>query len=870
MISEYLMQVPLKQRIYLGHALLVVLFALATGLAIFGFFQTYRRMALIEQISHQRLLQQEISEGVIAVATEAQRFTAEGKSSSVQRVRLLNERLSRQIEEMHGTPSSPEMKGIFLKMEQHLAVFNRTFQTVIGERTLRAKLLEADLPAAAAVINETLIALEGDPTLAIGPAETRAWQIQLLGAQKDLSLYLDVLDFSYVQAAGRQLDKLRIQLGAGRGNPSVMSALVRAREATDAYQHAMVRAVQATQGYLYLTDVVMAGELAEFLFMSERLGSLSADDARRGYGNIKASMTRTMIALAVAFLFVFLFAPFFAFHLSTGIVEEITARRRAEAELRESETELRVMAESMPQMVWKCRPDGWNVYFNQRWVDYTGLTQEESRGHGWLKPFHPEDQQRVADAWQNALEDGAVEDPECRLRDRHGAYRWFLIRGVPHRNETGAVLWWFGTCTDIDEIKQAEESLRLLNSAVEQSKESIVITDAQLDLPGPRILFVNPAFTEATGYTAGEVLGKTPRILQGPRSDRAALRRLRESLSRGEVFAGETINYRKDGTEYTQEWQVAPIRNVSGAITHFVAIARDITERKRADEKLHRAYAEFRSSQSLLVQAEKMASLGRMTAGVAHEINNPMSFVTTNLVNLRRDFQDFLEFNATVKTLLPELAVAAPAIHEQLAGRFAELELDYLAASVPKTLADNLEGLERVKRIVLDLRRFSRLDEDEFKPCDLAADITATLRFLSPLLAEHDVRLETHFAALPPLVCSAGHLNQAVSNIVGNAIQASRPGQTVKVSTFAWNDRCLIQVTDAGEGIAPENLARVFDPFFTTKAVGSGTGLGLHIVHQIVTAHHGEIRIKSERGQGTTVTMEVPFKPPANGPPTAK
>jgi PAS domain S-box-containing protein len=141
--------------------------------------------------------------------------------------------------------------------------------------------------------------------------------------------------------------------------------------------------------------------------------------------------------------------------------------------------------------------------------------------------------------------------------------------------------------------RQTEETLRLLNSAVLQAKESIVITDADLDWPGPRIIFVNPAFTQMTGYTAAEVIGHTPRILQGPGTDKAVLQRLRQSLERGEVFDGEAIQYRKDGTEYFQEWQIAPLQDADGKTTHFVAIQRDISERKRTEESLRVSEEKF-------------------------------------------------------------------------------------------------------------------------------------------------------------------------------------------------------------------------------------------------------------------------------------
>ena len=149
-----------------------------------------------------------------------------------------------------------------------------------------------------------------------------------------------------------------------------------------------------------------------------------------------------------------------------GIVLDITERKQAEEALRQraeealrmSEQEFRSLAEAMPQIVWATRPDGWNIYFNQQWVDYTGMTMEESYGHGWNTPFHPDDKQRAWEAWQRATQHNERYSLECRLRRADGVYRWWLIRGVPMLGANGEILKWFGTCTDIEEIKPPKQS----------------------------------------------------------------------------------------------------------------------------------------------------------------------------------------------------------------------------------------------------------------------------------------------------------------------------------------------------------------------------------------------------------------------------
>lgn len=307
----------------------------------------------------------------------------------------------------------------------------------------------------------------------------------------------------------------------------------------------------------------------------------------------------------------------------------------------------------------------------------------------------------------------------------------------------------------------------------------------------------------------------------------------------------------------------APARKEEALQTELLELNNELAmqsrENVRKKRALEQALTKLKEAQAMLVQQEKMASLGQMTAGVAHEINNPIAFVLTNHETLLRDFQELLGFVNIVGDSLDELSSTNQRFYERIVNKAEEIDLFHLVEIIPKKIGHNLEGLERVKRIVLDLRSFSRLDENSYKPADINEGINSTLRFLSPIIDAQQVKVNTILAEMAPLNCSAGTLNQAFSNVIANAVQASPPDGEVTVSTSEEAGCCVVTVEDHGEGIASEHLAKIFDPFFTTKPVGSGTGLGLHITRQIVTSHGGEIQVVSEKHMGTTVTIRIPF-----------
>ena len=262
-------------------------------------------------------------------------------------------------------------------------------------------------------------------------------------------------------------------------------------------------------------------------------------------------------------------------------IEVITERVKMEEALNASEKEFRLLAESMPQIVWITAPNGGTTYLNQQWVDYTGLSLEESYGHGWNKPFHPDDQQRAWDTWQNAVNNNTLYVLECQLRRTDGVYRWWLIRGVPVFDETGKVYKWFGTCTDIHELKNSEKSLRIAAIAFE-SQEAMVITDAK-----QTIFKVNQAFTRMTGYSAEEAVGNTPALLKSGNQDKQFYDTLWETLNRDKFWTGEIWNRRKNGELYPEWLNISAVTDANGQVSNYVAAFSDITASKKLEETIH-------------------------------------------------------------------------------------------------------------------------------------------------------------------------------------------------------------------------------------------------------------------------------------------
>ena len=234
-------------------------------------------------------------------------------------------------------------------------------------------------------------------------------------------------------------------------------------------------------------------------------------------------------------------------------------RKQMEETLRQSETKFRTLAEALPQIVWITRPDGRNIYYNQQWVDFTGLTLEESYGQGWITPIHADDQQRVWDAWQQAIQTDGIYSLECRLRRADGIYRWWLIRAVSLHDTSGKIINWFGTCTDIQDIKESEEKLQLAASVFTHAREGIMITAAD-----GTIIEVNDAFSDITGYSRDEVQGRNPRFLNSGRHEKEFYAVMWRDLIEQGCWAGEIWNRRKNGEIYAEMLTISAVRDAQG------------------------------------------------------------------------------------------------------------------------------------------------------------------------------------------------------------------------------------------------------------------------------------------------------------------
>ena len=393
--------------------------------------------------------------------------------------------------------------------------------------------------------------------------------------------------------------------------------------------------------------------------------------------------------------------------------------------------------------------------------------------------------------------------------------------------------------------------------------------------------FFSPRWKSQLGYEDYEIPHHFPEFESRLHSDdrERVLKTVRDYLEGRLPFYSVEFRMRCKNGSY--RWILArgvALRDEHGEPYRMAGSHTDVTERKEFESRLaeqnqllERAMQTERETnlalkraQAMMVQNEKMAGLGQMVAGVAHEINNPLSFITNNVSILQRDFDELCQLVRLYESARPTVAHYPAQVDDQIASFREHVEIDETLATLPDLLGRTAEGLKRIRQIVGDLRLFARLDEGEVNEADLNAGIQSTASIIQGHARNKDVSLALELVPLPQVTCRAARVNQVVMNLLSNAIDACVPGGKVTVRTGAEDGHVRIDVIDNGHGINPLIRERIFDPFFTTKPIGKGTGLGLSISYGIVQDHGGTIEVDSTPGGGSRFTVRLPVQPPGD------
>ncbi|WP_247438635.1 MULTISPECIES: PAS domain-containing protein [unclassified Bradyrhizobium] len=595
--------------------------------------------------------------------------------------------------------------------------------------------------------------------------------------------------------------------------------------------------------------------------------------------------------------------------------EEITDRKRAEAALatqdaalRESESRFRELADNISQFAWTADAAGSIYWYNKRWHDYAGTTLEDMQGWGWRKVHHPDHVDRVVERIQQSFDTGTPWEDTFPLRSRDGSYRWFLSRALPIRNEAGEVVRWFGTNTDVTEQMAAENALRI---SVERQTATADILSVIASSPSD-IHPVLDAIAERSnrlvgGHTTtvvrvvGDVVDLAAFTSLGPEAD-AALRAwfpqsvatspLLDLVREGQTEISDTDSELADRAGVRdigrargfRSLLLTPMRNEKGLVglisvtrkepgpfaRHHVDLLRTFAdqaviamENVRLFEELQArtrdlsiSLEDLRAAQGRLIQTEKLASLGQLTAGIAHEIKNPLNFVTN--------------FSALSTELIDDLD---DTLGQAALDGTTRKEVDELTLMLKGNLERVVQHCARADSIVKNMLLHSREGAGELRPADINAIVEESLA-----LAYHGARAErpgynvTLECDLDP---DAGmidiypqEITRVFLNVISNGFYAAAKRKesagngfepVLSAATKSFSDRVEVTIHDNGAGIPPEVKDKMFNPFFTTKPAGEGTGLGLSLSHDIVVKQHGgRIDVVTEPGAFTEFIVTLP------------
>jgi PAS domain S-box-containing protein len=537
---------------------------------------------------------------------------------------------------------------------------------------------------------------------------------------------------------------------------------------------------------------------------------------------------------------------------------DITARRRAEESARETEIRARTMMQQCPLPILVMSTDGRMVEVNDAYLELWDIPEEAlPELFNKYDIFQDEQARRLGVmpyiergfAGESVLlppleYDAADAAQTLEISDAKGRKRWILSRIYPLIDERGQIQNVVMQHEDITERMRVEKTLRLKNLVFDAAITANCIADAR-----GIITEANQAFLDAGGHSGrDEVVGKP--ISHFLRHEEDAEEMLSVLKTTGK-WTGDFDARRKDGSTFVTHLLATVLRDAGGEVVGYQSSAIDITEK--------------RNLQTSLAQSDRLASMGMLAAGVAHEINNPLSYVLYNLETLTEDLprlfkriqstearEDAVDADGTAATPDDGAEPISPGMLEDLA----------------ECAREGADGARRIKDIVLGLSTFSRVEQDELTPVSLHGAIEHAINICSHEI-KYRARLVKDFGRVPTVLASEGPLAQVVLNLLVNASHAIDEGDAehneIRIRTWSEGEDAFFEVRDTGRGIPPEDLERLFEPFFTTKPVSAGSGLGLSICKNIISGYGGDIAVNSKVAEGACFTVRLPLSPEETG-----
>ncbi|HOJ13068.1 MAG TPA: PAS domain S-box protein [Deltaproteobacteria bacterium] len=560
-----------------------------------------------------------------------------------------------------------------------------------------------------------------------------------------------------------------------------------------------------------------------------------------------------------------------------GVMLDLTETRRAEETLRESEAKYRELFENVSDILYYHDLEGnyvdseSNLSLRREWRNLVGA--EVSRMNirdlipERLKPGFDDYLQRIL---ENGSDSGIVAVDDAEGNRHYFEYSNHLVR------KEGEPVGVRGFARDITDMVMARKALAKSEEKFRSILENMEEGYFETDLAG-RFTFANPSMCRAAGMDMEALLKTDVFAILDDESVQSLHDAFEEAYTTGKPIRNFPLVIRSGvrGAVHA-EATISLVVDSAGKKAGFRGVVRDVSERvsleralleknaaleemkmglERSNEELRKAYTELKDAHTQVIKAEKLASIGQLAAGVAHEINNPIGFIMSNLNTLEKYLGRLLEYLGLLEELSGQLR--GEGAWETAMQRRRDLKIGTILDDVMNVISESLEGAERVKKIVHDLKSFSRSDAPEETEADLNECIESTINIVWNEI-KYKARLRKDLGELPSVRCYPQQINQVFMNLLVNAAHAIDGSGEIIVKSREKDGWVEVSVEDTGCGIPGENLKRIFEPFFTTKEKGKGTGLGLSISYDIVRRHGGEIRVESEPGRGSTFTVRLP------------